>query len=334
MSAAFLKLWDKLGSRSALVFGRECVVAATWMFICLCIRASLSLLKLKSLVPYGLIFAMPAVINKVGEYFSLFKDIFPLLPVRLAECIIGRISQARMSVVIPAHFIGCIFSSVLFKLVCPLAWLESGSSALTPLNYPSNPADQTLMYKIAFLMIEIICVCLYVIIVLVLPDFLTVNKLPQYWTSILALPLFLLSLREYQSSFHPAANYAIWYLLDRQEPYPVGYITSDTCLAFSNGSNITNATLLFSSNSSSNNSHFNSSISCCLNENTTSVEASTNSTIADISLLENLSSHNQMPLQFERLLGPFIGAAVAGLICAHYFPDDESCWKNRRKKVE
>jgi hypothetical protein len=43
----------------------------------------------------------------------------PLLPIRLAESILGRITPVKLTVVIPAHFLGCILGAVMFRTFFP-----------------------------------------------------------------------------------------------------------------------------------------------------------------------------------------------------------------------
>ena len=40
-----------------------------------------------------------------------------------------------------------------------------------------------------------------------------------------------------------------------------------------------------------------------------------------------LGSSNWKELQIEHIIGPLLGAYIAGRICLYYFPDDPQCWK-------
>jgi hypothetical protein len=56
-------IWDLLGTKVCLIFGKESASAATWMFITMVIRAALSGIRVDFLIPYGIIFALPYTIQ-------------------------------------------------------------------------------------------------------------------------------------------------------------------------------------------------------------------------------------------------------------------------------
>lgn len=52
----------------------------------------------------------------------------------------------------------------------------------------------------------------FVIILLIAPEFLEVNKISRYFVSLLVLPVMILPICSHSSSFNPAALYALWYV--------------------------------------------------------------------------------------------------------------------------
>lgn len=50
------------------------------------------------------------------------RDSAPLIPVRVTECILGRVASSHFLVVFPAHFLGCIVGVVFFQFLCPASW--------------------------------------------------------------------------------------------------------------------------------------------------------------------------------------------------------------------
>lgn len=83
------KIWDVLGKKLPLLFGRECARASIWMFCVLSLRLILNIFRLDTYMPNGFIFGLPLVIQVIGKYIPLMADCFPLLPIRLAESILG-----------------------------------------------------------------------------------------------------------------------------------------------------------------------------------------------------------------------------------------------------
>ncbi len=79
-------IWDLLGKKLVIAFGRECASASIWMFEILIIRSILSLLSISRFIPYGLIFALPSAI-KVSTCYSLceFRMYFDLFPICLID---------------------------------------------------------------------------------------------------------------------------------------------------------------------------------------------------------------------------------------------------------
>lgn len=118
-------LFDLLGKSTALRFGRECASATIWMLCILLIRSALSTVGCLSLVPNAFVFALPFLIQLLVSFFPFMSKCFPLLPVRIAETVLGRMEIAHLvMVVLPSHLIGCIMGVVLFKALLPFCPVE------------------------------------------------------------------------------------------------------------------------------------------------------------------------------------------------------------------
>ena len=56
-------VWDLLGKKICLVFGRECGSACIWMIFSLLIRSLITFIGLEQYVPCGVVFALPYFIQ-------------------------------------------------------------------------------------------------------------------------------------------------------------------------------------------------------------------------------------------------------------------------------
>ena len=123
MSAIVNLFSSILGKKLALLFGKECLRSSTWMCISLFIRYLVSVFYLEKYIPIGMIFSFPYIIQIVCVYVPWMESKtfcnIPLLPIRLAESILGRITPIKLTVVIPAHFLGCILGAVMFRTFFP-----------------------------------------------------------------------------------------------------------------------------------------------------------------------------------------------------------------------
>ena len=115
---------DILGFESAHLLGTESASVASWMFVVLGVRSILSSVGLLGVVPHGLVFALPLLMHLLDSVFPFIGDCLPLLPLRITETVLGRVESKELAVIIPAHFIGCIFGAVVFKTIFPFAPLE------------------------------------------------------------------------------------------------------------------------------------------------------------------------------------------------------------------
>ena len=195
-------LWDLLAKKIVQVFGRECASASLWMFFTMCLRAFLVVSRVDAWVPYGVVFSLPYFIQQLAVYCpSVMSDVHPILPTRLAESILGRISPSKLTVIIPAHFLGCIFGAVLFKTVCPLV----PDAVFEPVTYDSAHWLEGMLFESAV-------VCVYICTVIGVPDLLEVNRLPAYLLSLPIIPMMLVKVPDRGSTFNPAAVYALWYV--------------------------------------------------------------------------------------------------------------------------
>lgn len=78
-----LYFWNILGSSVAVLFGEECAAAACWTILVLTIRCILYCTYLEPYVPYGLIYALPVLVevSTIACHASLpcwsFTDLLP-----------------------------------------------------------------------------------------------------------------------------------------------------------------------------------------------------------------------------------------------------------------
>eukprot|EP01038_Epipyxis_sp_PR26KG_P009923 gene9923-13347_t len=194
-------MWGALGSDVSLLFGQECGGATIWMIFILIQRAVLILLHIDKYIPFGLNFAFPLFVQLLSHKFPVFKKSFPILPIRLAESIMGRISSAKLIVTIPAHLIGSIIGTVIFHSIFPFIPLM----VFEPIVYE----DQDRFRGLAT---ETLVVFLYSSIIIIFPQLLEANKLSQKLVSIPTLPLMLIGAPNRGSTINPAAIYALWYV--------------------------------------------------------------------------------------------------------------------------
>lgn len=81
-------VWDLLGKKTCLVFGKECGSACIWMIFSLIVRAIIILIGLEQYIPCGVVFAFPYFIQvntplQLRFYLmSLIKLLFMLYPAR------------------------------------------------------------------------------------------------------------------------------------------------------------------------------------------------------------------------------------------------------------
>jgi hypothetical protein len=92
MSSSFdLILWKTLSKKSCLSFGEECTSVIIWTLICLILRSILVLLQIENCIPFGFIYAFPYLIQLVSGYIPFMRRNWPILSVRVAECLLGKV---------------------------------------------------------------------------------------------------------------------------------------------------------------------------------------------------------------------------------------------------
>lgn len=55
----------------------------------------------------------------LGGFFPLLKKNYPILPVRIAECMLGKTTPSQIFIVIPAHLFGGLLGIVFFRSIFP-----------------------------------------------------------------------------------------------------------------------------------------------------------------------------------------------------------------------
>ena len=136
----------------------------------------------------------------------------------------GRIKASKLTVIVPAHFLGCILGRVLFQ-TCQLTGnievqclsinrgvlfdLTNLISIFFKVTRPIAYDEQQWFYG---LLVEIFVVCTFNCIIIALPEILVVNKLSDAWLSIPTIPLMLLAAPNKTAIFSPAALYALRYV--------------------------------------------------------------------------------------------------------------------------
>jgi hypothetical protein len=58
-------VWEILGQKYFLIFGRECASAAIWMLFAMLLRFVLVMIRVEAYVPSGLVFALPYFIQVI-----------------------------------------------------------------------------------------------------------------------------------------------------------------------------------------------------------------------------------------------------------------------------
>ena len=142
----------------------------------------------------------------------------------------GRISPQNMLVVIPAHFLGSIVGIVAFKTLIPimpsvvsailypiwyLIWSTSNFKINIVICFGTylqvfHPIVYNTFTLNSGLIIEAVMVFLYVVVMLVLPELIEVNKLNSKLLSIVLLPVMFFRNNSNWCSFNPAVIYALW----------------------------------------------------------------------------------------------------------------------------
>jgi glycerol uptake facilitator-like aquaporin len=109
----------------------------------------------------------------------------PILTCRLAEIIMGRIRPRKLFVLIPAHFLGAIIGTIIFKSIFRTVPLFGKKGIL--------PADIPVDYMMPRILLDCVVVFAFTISINVLPAIVKVNKMSRSFVNLSVLPIFLLS---------------------------------------------------------------------------------------------------------------------------------------------
>lgn len=192
-------LWGMLSNNLLIVFGEECGSAVVLMTLVLLLRTVITMIGLGTtyfnfieVIVYSP-YCIQCLMSKLP-----FMTKFPLLPVRVAESIMARISSPELMMVIPAHVLGNIMGLTLFKIICPFA---------PSIVFQTAVFEQWAPFE---LVIVLIAVFMYVCVMLVTPDILVANKISLKMLSIPTIPFLLINPK--CSTLNPTTIYATWYI--------------------------------------------------------------------------------------------------------------------------
>lgn len=118
---------------------------------------------------------------------------------------LGRYQPQRLWVIISSHMIGSIFAAVCFYALFPIESIRN--QTLAPFHYNTS----NLGICEGFIQ-ETVLSYIYSLILLIMPEVLSVNNLSRYLIIIPLLPIMFLRLSSDTSVFNPCAIYALWYV--------------------------------------------------------------------------------------------------------------------------
>lgn len=194
------KLWEVLGWNLIQLFGKDCATSMIWMIIGLLLRYLANLLGFSHL-SYYYFFGCPVVLKVLNKYFPIMEKNSPILPFRLVESILGRLTPVQILVIIPAHFLGCILGVAIFYCLFPL----NRDLALSPIIYNESTATFRLIS-------EALLVFVYCVELVAIPEMLSVNKLPSSLIHFGLLPLLYISPLKKGTVYDPSILYSLWYM--------------------------------------------------------------------------------------------------------------------------
>ena len=189
-------LWDFLDNRICLFFGEECFTALIRMLIFLVLKSVFMLVGWAEYNLENFIIFCPFFQQFV--YKNIRVRMIPVLNMRIAESISGRLSPFRLLVTIPAHVFGSILALAIFRVINPF----SPILVYKPFVYDEAEPFETVAFLSTFL---------YTIMYLVVPDFLQVNTFDKKWLSVPIVPTLLLNYKNCNTLYFEAA-YALWFL--------------------------------------------------------------------------------------------------------------------------
>lgn len=181
-------LWQFFSSKLLSTYASESASACIWMIVITLLRSLVLMLGYDtSYFPLvEVVAACPLFAQSIMVAFPFMTD-YPLLPVRIAETVMGRLSPMALIAAIPAQIIGNVMGLVIFKTLCPFA----PNAAFEPVSYSD---DSSAWWScIPCLMRVVGSVFMYVCVLLVVPDMLQVNKYSTRLLSIPTIPFILLN---------------------------------------------------------------------------------------------------------------------------------------------
>ena len=103
-------LWiDILGQDSANLFSHEAFCSFVYMFAALLLKAAL-----QDYLPLGIFFSLPIFVNMfdIPNFTLPAGRKYQIFPVRIAECILGRLSMTRLGVIFAANIVGYFLGAI------------------------------------------------------------------------------------------------------------------------------------------------------------------------------------------------------------------------------
>lgn len=131
---------------------------------------------------YGLIFASTWLVLGIKDMFGPI----PLIPTRISEWLLGRLSLFELAVLIPLHFVVTALSILALHYAANMLPISSANSLelLKPICYDdSNP-------WIVELIQEVFVNALFCVGILVLPEVFKLNNIPRFFLLFIMLPIY------------------------------------------------------------------------------------------------------------------------------------------------
>jgi hypothetical protein len=181
-------IWQFFSLKLLTIFASESASACIWMIVITLLRSLVLMFGYDaSYFPLvEVVAACPFFAQSLMVAFPFMAD-YPLLPVRIAESVMGRLSPSALIAAIPAQIIGNIMGLVIFKTLCPFA----PNAAFESVSYSD---DSNAWWSCIPCLLRVVgSVFMYVCVLLVVPDMLQVNKYSTRLLSIPTIPFILLN---------------------------------------------------------------------------------------------------------------------------------------------
>lgn len=299
-------VWSLLDKKRTLAFGEECASAVVVMVVLLLLRTIIIMSGLGAhYFPLADIICVSPIFIQYLMMLCPFFGQYPLLPVRLAESIMGISSFFDLMVVIPAQILGNLIGIVLFRTITP-----APLTVFEPAQF-----DQNSMLLVQ-LITQLFSVFMYTIVVLLTPDLLAINKIDRKLLSIPTIP-FLLMNSGRCSTLNPSAIYALWYINNCNISWSPFLLVRKL---------LSSSSYLSSSSSYSSSSSLPSSSSSSMSPNIES-DLSTSTSTSD-SIYNQLYSGSDYNTS-SGIIITLIAAILAGWFLKMHFPKDGSWVRNK-----